>query len=180
MAKGHETGEVQSHTLPYNTSCTAAPPPSQPHHTTTTPESACVTVCLCSPGAARFMVFVFCTTAGLAAEGVRSRRNALSHKYCANDTSMARQRWFAEVLFVGCSDPLFGQLADSLPPTGTGVLHACSSISSLCCTWVTWPNRDVIHSDTLRKRSASSLVESWCSGVGSVAAGSDAGACCTG
>ena len=26
---------------------------------------------------------------------------------------------------------------------------------------MTWPNRDVIHSDTLRKRSASSLVESW-------------------
>ena len=70
--------------------------------------------------------------------------------------------WFAEVLFVGCSDSLFGQLlADSLPPTGTGVLHACSSVSSLCCTWVTWPNRDVIHSDTLRTRSASSLVEFW-------------------
>ena len=70
--------------------------------------------------------------------------------------------WFADVLFVGCSDPLFGQLlADSLPPTGTSVLHPCSSVSCLCCTWVTWPNRDVIHSDTLRKRSASSLVESW-------------------
>ena len=66
------------------------------------------------------------------------------------------------MLFVGCSDPLFGQpLADSLLPTGTGVLNACSSVSSLCCTWVTWPNRDVIHSDTLRKLSASSLVESW-------------------
>ena len=43
--------------------------------------------------------------------------------------------WFAEVQYVGGSDPLFGQLlAQSLPPTGTGVLHVCSSISSLCCT----------------------------------------------
>ena len=33
--------------------------------------------------------------------------------------------WFAEALIVGCSDPPCGQLlADSLPPTGTGVLHA--------------------------------------------------------
>ena len=46
--------------------------------------------------------------------------------------------WFAEVQFVGCSGPLFGQLlAQLLSPTGTGVLHVCSSsISSLCCTRV--------------------------------------------
>ena len=57
--------------------------------------------------------------------------------------------WFVEVQYVGCSDPSFGQLlAQMLPPTGTGVLHVSSSISSMCCTWVTWPDRDVVHSDT--------------------------------
>ena len=70
--------------------------------------------------------------------------------------------WFAEVQYVGCSDPLFGQLlAQSLPPTGTGVLHVCSSVSSLCCTWVYWPEREVIHSDTVRRRSAASMTEVW-------------------
>ena len=73
---------------------------------------------------------------------------------------MARQRYRLVCRSVVCRLQWF-LLADSLPPTGTGVLHACSSVSSLCCTWVTWPNRDVIHSDTMRKRSASSLVESW-------------------
>ena len=43
----------------------------------------------------------------------------------------------------------------------TGVLHVCSSVSSLCCTWVSWPERDVVHSDTVRLRSATSMIESW-------------------
>ena len=33
------------------------------------------------------------------------------------------------------------------------LLHACSSLSSVCCVWV--------HSDTVRRRTAASLVESW-------------------
>ena len=78
--------------------------------------------------------------------------------------------WFAEVLFVGCSYFLFGQLlSDSLPPTGTGVLRACSSVSSLCCTMGA-------HSrcDSQWKRSASSLVRvlgaTICGGVDCAAA----------
>ena len=70
--------------------------------------------------------------------------------------------WFAEVQYVGCSDSLFSQLvAQSLPPTGTGVLHVCSSVPSLCCTWLSWPEREVIHSDTVRRRSAASMTEVW-------------------
>ena len=54
-----------------------------------------------------------------------------------------------------CNDPLFGQLlAQRLPPTGAGVLHVCRSISSVYCTWVSWPKREVVHSDTVRRRSA--------------------------
>ena len=42
------------------------------------------------------------------------------------------------------------------------VCYLCvSSISSLCCTWVSWPDRDVVHSDTLRRRSATALSETW-------------------
>ena len=84
-------------------------------------------------------------------------------------TSMTRRwpgnatGWFAEVQYVGGSDPLFGQLlAQLLPPTG-GVPHVCSSISLLCCTWVSWPERDVVHSDTVRRRSATFLSEAWVS-----------------
>ena len=48
-----------------------------------------------------------------------------------------------------------------LPLELDGVLHVCSSVSSLCCTWVSWPERDVVHSDTARHRTATSMIESW-------------------
>ena len=85
-------------------------------------------------------------------------------KHCPFDSSLAQQCYWLvrRGAFVGCSDPLFGQLlAQLLPPTGTGVLHVCSSVSSLCCTWVSWPERDVVHSDTVRQRTATSVIESW-------------------
>ena len=49
----------------------------------------------------------------------------LTHRWPGNATG-----WFAELHFVGCSDPLFTQLLEQSP----GVLHICSSVASLCCT----------------------------------------------
>ena len=90
---------------------------------------------------------------------VRSRRIVLSHKYCANDSGMTcpsvicrlqwPSDWTASCSFVVSHRDL--------------CVHLCSSVNPSSCEWTSCPNRDVIHSDTMRKRKISSLIESWMS-----------------
>ena len=95
-------------------------------------------------------------------------------------------RWFVEGFHVGCNIPM-GVICETYktnwqteshrlkeddgPICSSSVaavssswhaqLHVCSSLSSLCCAWVTWQGRDVVHSDRVRMRTAASLMESW-------------------
>ena len=70
-----------------------------------------------NPG--EFVEFLVCDRVGAPSATSIVR---LTHRWPSSATG-----WFAEVHFVGCSDPLFGQLLAQL---------LCTSVSSLCCTWV--------------------------------------------
>ena len=58
-----------------------------------------------------------------------------------------------------CNNPWFSKfLAQVLP---ADVLYGCPSISLLCFTWVSWPKREVFHSVSVRRRSATSMTLTW-------------------
>ena len=67
--------------------------------------------------------------------------------------------WFMEGLHAGRSNPM-GEalLLQLLPPGGMGVLHVCLSLSFLCCACLVWQGREVVHRDTVRRRTAASTL----------------------
>ena len=72
---------------------------------------------------------------------------------------------FAEGMFLGASDPTasnkLGQLWALTPPP---VLHFCFGDVTIYVGAADWPGRATVHINTLRSRSAASLVEPWLPG----------------
>ena len=80
---------------------------------------------------------------------MQSKRLALCHDHDRVLRSWPSNAtgWVAEVQYVGCNDSLSGQLL--------------RAFRFLCCTWSSWPERDFVHSDTVKRRSAASMTETW-------------------
>ncbi|CAK0903888.1 unnamed protein product, partial [Prorocentrum cordatum] len=86
---------------------------------------------------------------------------------------------FVEAAFMGCSSAsLWPMLAGSFTSLGGAVLHLCTQQAGVCvCAGlVQWPQRSVLHVETYRMRSPSSLTEAWVQQPGGANSGAAAGA----
>ena len=69
---------------------------------------------------------------------------------------------FVEATFIGCSNAsLVPMLAGSFTSLGGAVLHLCTQQAGVCAGLVQWPQRSVLHVETYRMRSPSSVTEPW-------------------